>query len=271
DFSDEDLTYETREVRVKKVRDLLSEIDAIMNQSRITSRLAEGVQVALGGVPNAGKSSLLNRILGWDRAIVSAVPGTTRDFVAEEFQIDGISVRLVDTAGMRETLDEVEREGVHRSRKEIGRSQIVLHVVDGSVPAYAEPDFRAQGTIIEVVNKKDILHPSRREGLGVPAGSVLVSCATGEGLDDLHARIHQEIFSGAGSADGLLLEDRQRFHFLRTGEALRRVLELWDERAPDEVTAIELDRALHHCGEITGQITNEEVLGRIFSMFCIGK
>ncbi len=268
DFSDEDLTFESREKRRLRVESLLGEIEKIVEGGQAALRLADGFQIALAGVPNAGKSSLLNRMLGWDRSIVSETPGTTRDYVTEEFQIDGVSVRLVDTAGLRATEDSVEEEGVRRSKKEIHRSEIVLHVIDGSRPDYAEP-FEARPNVIDVVNKSDQLHADsawkRLKGSGV-----LVSCVTGRGFDELRNTIHKMMFAGV-SHEPMLLEERQRYHFLKIRDALRAVLSLWNDRAPDEITALEIDRALEHCGEITGRISTEEILGRIFSLFCVGK
>lgn len=268
DFSDEDLTFETRERRRLRVQSLLDEIEKIVEGGQAALRLADGFQIALAGVPNAGKSSLLNRMLGWDRSIVSETPGTTRDYVTEEFQIDGVSVRLVDTAGLRDTGDSVEEEGVRRSKKEIHRSEIVLHVIDGSRPDYAEP-FEARDNVIDVVNKSDKLHPESGWER-VKERGVLISCNTGEGLESLRAAIHARMFAGA-SHEPMLVEERQRYHFLKIREALRTVLTLWNDNAPDEITAIEIDRALEHCGEITGRISTEEILGRIFSLFCVGK
>lgn len=272
DFSTEDLVFESRDALRNRVRLLLDRIDEILARAEETNRLAAGCQIAIAGIPNAGKSSLLNRLLGWDRAIVSARPGTTRDYLAEELQIEGLAVRFVDTAGIREAADELEEEGVRRSVEETGRSQIILHVVDGSLPAYEFPRLPSSGDVIHVINKADILH----QNSWTPEGSafeiaVSISCKTGAGLERLRQLIRDRLTGGRDFRDNLLLEDRQRAHFIRTGECLRRVFELWEKGAPAEITALELDDALDNIGRITGKITGEDILDRIFSTFCIGK
>ena len=272
DFSTEDLTFESREKRIEKVNTLILKVDGILEKNSVVSRLSAGCQIALSGIPNAGKSSLLNQILGWDRAIVSEKPGTTRDYLSEEIQIEGIAARIVDTAGLRETEDEIEEEGVRRSRKEIKRSQIVLHVIDGSLEQYSLPSSHPGAAEIFVINKKDILHQNRWWEKEFPVeATVLISCKSGEGLGELKKLLHEAIFQGADSAPSILLEERHVYHFRKIREALEKTAYHMKAEAPDEITAIEIDRCLEHAGEITGRITGEEILGRIFSTFCVGK
>lgn len=270
DFSTEDLTFQTKARRQEIVQQLIEELGAIQERSKSTARIAGGFQIALAGVPNAGKSSLLNRMLGWDRAIVSPLPGTTRDFVSEEISIDGVSVRLIDTAGIRKAEDVIEEEGVLKSKNEIQRSHIILHIIDGSLPPYQSPDLPGAGTVMNVINKRDELHSSYRE-TAAEGSAVLISCLTGEGLEELRTAVRNEIFQGPGVSDPLLLEERHLYHFSKIQKALEKTMILWSENAPAEIVAIELDEAIEHTGEITGRITNEEILGKIFSTFCIGK
>ena len=276
DFSTEDLTFESRTERLERVRALVGEIEGILERAAGTTRAASGFQIALMGVPNAGKSSLLNQMLGWERAIVSDVPGTTRDYLAEEIQFEGVSVRFVDTAGLRDTNDSVEAEGVRRSHSEIQRSQIVLHVIDGARPAYQLPELPpGKGdplAVFFVINKSDALNANAwRPSPDEKNRTLSVSCLTGDGLPVLRDGIKSTIASSVGSTDPLLLEDRHRFHFEATRAALENVVRLMGEEAPAEIIALEIDTALHHTGAITGRITEEEILGRIFSTFCVGK
>ncbi len=277
DFSTEDLTFESLEQRRVRARDLMAQIDDLLQRGRETERLRHGFQVALAGVPNAGKSSLLNRMLGWDRSIVSPVPGTTRDYVSEEIDLDGVLLRFVDTAGLRESDDVIEAQGVRLSHQALRNSQIVLHVIDGEREPYDLPDLNIADVtpqIIHVFNKSDVRDAQADYAAVLPKDAVCiaVSCKTGAGIDELRRRLREIIFADEGAArDPLLLEDRHRYHLTHVREALGRVLALWDHGAPDEVVALELDEALFHAGAVTGRIDNEEILGRIFSVFCVGK
>lgn len=279
DFSTEDLTFESREARVARVRELIGQLERILVRGRETERLRSGFQVALVGVPNAGKSSLLNRMLGWDRAIVSPQAGTTRDYVSEELELNGVPIRFVDTAGLRETDDAIEEAGVRLSRETMRSSQIVLHIIDGERAPYEFPELETPGVVLHIVNKLDVRDAyaesaELREEISRSASAeyVRVSCVSGAGFEELRARLLDVIVADpAVAADPLLLEDRHRYHFGQIQSALAAVLRLWDEGAPDEIVALEIDRALTHTSEFAGHIDHEEVLGRIFSVFCVGK
>lgn len=286
DFSDEDLTFESKDARRRRVHDLLQQIDDILARSGAAQRVSEGFRIALIGVTNAGKSSLLNRLLGWDRSIVSDVHGTTRDYVSEDVELGEFRVRFIDTAGLRLTEDSIEREGIRRSIEEMKRSQLILHLIDGSRESieinealeYELSQSSESKKIIHVLNKVDILHERaqndtyfdgiRRNG---PFELIRISCKTGEGVDLLHKRIVSHLEEEPGGLDPFLLEERHRHHFQAMREALQRLLSLWSDGAPDEICALEIDTALQNAADITGEITTEDILGRIFSVFCVGK
>ena len=161
DFSTEDLTFNTLAERKAQVRALVQKLDELLRRARETQRISAGFQIALVGVPNAGKSSLLNSILGWERAIVSPVAGTTRDYVAEEILYDGVPVRFVDTAGIRETADVVEEQGVRMSLDMIRKSDLVLHLIDASLPVVAFPSgLERAPELVHLINKIDIEDPT---------------------------------------------------------------------------------------------------------------
>lgn len=272
DFSDEDLTYESRTERIAHIHQLVAEIDHILKTSEAALKIAGGYQIALAGIPNAGKSTLLNRLLGWDRAIVSPTAGTTRDYLSEELQLEGIAVRFVDTAGLRESHDDVEREGIRRSKLEIERSNLVLNVIDGSSEIYEYPDPGSANNTLYIVNKTDILNENWNNHLFPMQENVLfVSSVTGQGIDELKEMILKNLMKGDRETDPMIIEERHRYHFLRIRESLNRVPSLWEEGAPDEIVALEIDDALSHLGELTGTVSTEEILGRIFSRFCVGK
>jgi len=276
DFSTEDLTYESRDSLQNTTRKLIDEITAILRKNEASHKVSAGLRVAIAGRPNAGKSSLLNVLTGKERAIVTAIAGTTRDYIVEELNLDGVPVHFIDTAGLRETEDEIEKEGIRRSRNEIHLSDLVLHVLDASLPAEELQDIEQElsgipedTVVIRVWNKID--------KSGVPSNfnqdtrSLSVSCKTGAGIDELLQFIRDYIFSDPVSHDPFLLEDRHQFHFRKIKVALEKLLELWRENTPEEICVLEIDTALEHIGRITGEITTEDILGRIFSTFCIGK
>ncbi len=295
DFAGEDLTFRSREERNVTVEELISRISHLTESSRRAYRGISDFRIVFAGAPNAGKSSLLNRLIGWDRAMVSETAGTTRDFISESVEIEGIPVRLTDTAGIRESEDPLEKEGIRRSVKEIANASLILFVADTKEILLSEnPELNIEikriavenkEKIFFVMNKSENLSNTDRERAAdklqfIISGAeaerrydlVFVSCLTGEGIAELDSLlrkwIHERSLSGG---DSVLLEERHLFHLEKTSDALRKVICLWEEGAPDEITAIELDTALEHIGLITGSVSNEEILGRIFSLFCIGK
>lgn len=308
DFSTEDLTFESRDQMVQRVQDLRTGIADILERSRSAARITDGVQIALSGVPNAGKSSLLNRMLGWERSIVSEIEGTTRDFVTEEIELGGLPVRFVDTAGLRDSEDRVEQEGVKRSRQQMEKSVLVLHVCDLARDPYPEPGIPDR-PVWHILNKIDAVDDRRKKAWKDHLGEHIqkklsafsdqgsartsapipdpsrstdtfprspdriyeLSCKTGDGLDILRQALGDYLQSQTSAIDPFYLEERHRYHFTRIDDALGTLLELWQQDAPAEICAMELDTALSHCGELTGHISTEEVLGRIFSVFCVGK
>jgi tRNA modification GTPase len=241
--------------------------------------LRDGATIAIAGVANVGKSSLLNRLLGEERAIVTEIPGTTRDYLSGEISLSGISLRLVDTAGIREPGDPVEREGVRRSRRIVGESDLVLFLLDGSRPARSadEEAYRevAERPHLLLCNKRDLPVAETGERLSGPGlrGRVALSAKTGEGISGLLERMAAELLPGGGDilAEAMLTRLRQAEAVSRAVEDLRRAAEAVRARMPEECVAADLREASKALAELTGEIAPEEVLDRIFSSFCIGK
>lgn len=241
--------------------------------------LRDGATVAIAGVANVGKSSLLNRLLGEERAIVTDVPGTTRDYLAGEISLSGIPVRLVDTAGLRQSEDPVEREGVRRSRRFLGESDLILFLLDGSRPAGAadEEAYRevAERPHLLLCNKRDL--PAAETGERFTGegqrGRVSVSAKTGDGIGVLLERMAAELLPGGGDilAEAVLTRVRQAEAVSRALEDLRRAADAVHAGLPEECIAADLREASRALAELTGEIGTEEVLDRIFSSFCIGK
>lgn len=248
------------------------EIERLNASYRHGKVIRDGALVALAGPPNAGKSSLLNRLLEEDRAIVSPVSGTTRDTIEESITLEGIRVSLVDTAGIAQPRDAIEREGARRSREAIARAALVLLIVDASVPAAAGlEDMVSDGNpanVVLVKNKNDLgLHADWRGDR--PSQEVTVSALTGEGLDRLRKLVAGRVMTA--SDPDAVTHARHAEALRRAGDALGRATGALDQGLPREVIAVDLREAADALAEIVGEITSDEILDRIFSTFCIGK
>ncbi|HJP92736.1 MAG TPA: tRNA modification GTPase, partial [Pyrinomonadaceae bacterium] len=238
--------------------------------------LTEGAKVAITGLPNVGKSSLFNGLIERERAIVTDIPGTTRDTLSEAIDLEGIPVILTDTAGLRETTDGIETLGIERTWRAMGDSDLVLVVLDGATevgPADRELINQTTGARRLVLrNKSDLPNFDASPCCvdGVPA--INVSAKTGEGLSDLRAAILASL-NNSGMEDGGLLITNARHHDLlcstqREVEAARAILR---ERHSEELVLVPLHNALRFLGQITGETTTEDILSEIFATFCIGK
>lgn len=278
DFPEEDIELDTEQVLGTKTGSLLADMDQIISSFDSGRLLRDGLNILIFGRPNVGKSSLMNSLLGEARAIVTDIPGTTRDTIEEDLVLAGIPLRLVDTAGIRNTDDPVEQEGVRRARIKVDSADLILLVVDGSV-GLTEDDFLA----LEFCREREVLVVQNKSDLGcLPIPEVLegfslvnVSAREGNGLDELTKCI-QERFSGDGKAadvrETVVLTDRRhRQALLHAREALSRFRTLLTRGISPEFGAVELREALDAVGEITGETTPDDILDRIFTKFCIGK
>ena len=265
DFPEEGIDPATGRELFEKISALAERTEALLSTAEEGRILREGVRAAIVGKPNAGKSSLLNRLLGLDRAIVSETPGTTRDTIEESACLRGILFKLTDTAGLRETDDPVEREGVARTGRAIGQSDIVLHVVDAS--AGEIPAAPMENGIL-VLNKSDLAPAGK-----TPQGAVRVSCLTGEGLDALLNKMAEAAGQRQHAAGQHLAAINARHKALLDSafQTLRAAAQLVRENSPPELAAVELRAALEALGRIVGSADTEEILGEIFGRFCIGK
>ena len=239
--------------------------------------LREGATVVIVGRPNAGKSTLLNALLGKDRAIVSHLPGTTRDVIEENIIINGIAVRLVDTAGLRNAECEIEREGVRRSRQQIERADLFLYVIDSSIEIH--PDDREQisaldeSRLILVLNKAD-LGSSIAGDLGEKAKKITISLLSGSGLDDLKTAMAEKLESAISANEAhAVISERHRALLAAANTNLGEAMKLAESRRDDfaSLAAEHLKYALEQLGHATGRVYENELLDSIFSRFCIGK
>lgn len=274
DFPDEDISPDTHQALLQRFVDSIREVDELLRTAREGQILRRGIRAVIVGRPNAGKSSLLNLLLGHDRAIVSPVAGTTRDTIEETANIRGIPVVFIDTAGLRESGDAVEQEGVRRSRESLARADLVLHIMDASealdgVDA-AELILLQDRARILVRNKCDL--PSRLE-LPTGADTVAVSCLTGEGVEALKDAIRSRVWGGEIRAEMLeaTINARHQDALRRARVSLDQTREAMSIGQPLELVALDLRMAVNAVGEIVGKTTTEDLLDSIFSTFCIGK
>ena len=263
DFPEDEVDALHRSDAQSRLEGVRRALEEVLARSRRGSLLRNGVHVVLAGPPNVGKSSLLNRLAGEERAIVTPIPGTTRDALREPVQIEGVPLTLVDTAGLRASTDEIEQLGMERTRREIASADVVLAVVEAGREAVALDELPPTIVRLVVFNKLD-LHPA----FAPPAGALAVSARTGAGL----AELRRAILDAAGwsnSGESVFLARERHLRALRAcAEHLARAVaegERW------EIFAEELRLAHDHLGSITGMVTSDDLLGEIFSRFCIGK
>lgn len=301
DYPDEDIEDVGPEEISAALREAEGRLTALLDTCRRGQVLKRGIRTAIVGLPNAGKSSLMNALAGHERAIVTDVPGTTRDTVEESVLCGGVLLRLIDTAGIRETEDTVEKLGVERSRKAMESADLILLVEDSFVLActaegalrlayeeakdYGEKLFflthevaAAEKPWICVRSKCDLSNEWAcssgfvGQGYNNPAATVCVSSLTGKGLDQLEKAVAELFPAGDPAEAGSLLTDqRQEDAALRAREAVRRALEALESGLTPDAVLTDAEEALNALGELTGRTAREEIVERIFSRFCVGK
>ncbi|HYL88981.1 MAG TPA: tRNA uridine-5-carboxymethylaminomethyl(34) synthesis GTPase MnmE [Burkholderiales bacterium] len=263
DFPEEELDGVHRDDAANRLTGVQAALDDVLARSRQGSLLRSGVHVVLAGPPNVGKSSLLNRLAGEERAIVTPIPGTTRDALRESIHVDGVAVVLVDTAGLRESGDELEKLGMARTQSELQRADVVVAVHDATGDSLTAPAAAAGADRIDVYNKADL-----RPGFAPPAGAIAVSAKTGQGMGDLRAAIARAAgWSSTGESVFLARERHLRALAAAKGHLARAAA----EKGRWELFAEELRLAHDELSAITGAFTADELLGEIFGRFCIGK
>jgi tRNA modification GTPase len=271
DFPEEDIDPRTGAALVTRIEECEARIAKLLATAEQGRILREGVRTVIYGEPNVGKSSLLNVLLGYERAIVSAVAGTTRDTVEEVVNLAGIPVRLIDTAGVRRARDEIERHGVERTHRKLKEADLVLEVVDASrrrQPGLT-PEVLAGRHYIRVLNKVDRgEHPSWKRQPGVR-----ISCTSEIGIDTLLEAVRTELSLGVESwgQEAVAVNARHQSCLRRARTALADAKRSLDSGESAEFGALELREALEAVGEIVGRVETEELLGAIFARFCIGK
>ncbi len=278
DFPEEDLPDEDREIVIGILADVLRGTNRLLATHRCGDLLRDGIKTVILGEPNAGKSSLLNALVGRERALVSNQPGTTRDYLEETVMVGPHCLRLIDTAGLNPTPGEVERLGIAKTLEKIAEAHITLLVLDASHPAPPLPDsvlkkLNSESTLV-VFNKEDLLQGYVPVASG-PTGlqTVRISALQEFGMEKLEQEIGRmaDAFSPADSADQIAINARHADALRHACEGLESAQTHLENRGPTELLASDLRSALDAYGDIAGRIDNEEMLDRLFSTFCIGK
>ncbi len=272
DFAEEDIEFVSTDEIKRKINGIIEEIEKLLKSYSFGKVIRDGVNVAIVGKPNVGKSSLMNYILKESRAIVSQIPGTTRDIIREEASIDGVLFRLYDTAGIRTTSDEIEKEGVIRSREAVKNADVVIFVNDATsgfdIDIYNEIlEIQPGEKIIKVINKTDLKEP---EGM---SGDVYISAKTGKGMDELLKILKEKALgSETYTEKSAVVSNLRHFNALKKAkESLLIALDSVDKKMSGEFISVDLRNAENHLGEIIGKVTTDDILNNIFSNFCIGK
>jgi len=279
DFPEEDLPAEDKLRISNTAQDLSAKIQKLIDTSKYTPLIHQGLNIVIAGAPNAGKSSLMNELLGQNRAIVSPHAGTTRDFINEKIIISGYTINLTDTAGLHEAAGEIEALGIGKAVEKISAADICLLTLDTTadivdIPHEASINMNAKNTIA-VLNKCDCPKSDceKFEAAYKDFGSVRISCATSAGIDNLREAIANLIkkYHITAAADDILVSARHAQALKRAKDAISNASKKIADNMPSELAASDLREALDAFGEIVGKTDNEEILDRIFSKFCIGK
>ena len=266
DFSEEDVEFADRE----RLRSMLEKTDGavvrLMESFKVGNAIREGVAVAIVGRPNVGKSTLLNRLVGDDRAMVSDIAGTTRDTIEESVVIDDIKFRFVDTAGLHDTDDKLEKMGIERTEKAIQKAQIILYMTEPSQSELELPTLGDEQTLLLVVNKIDTSTERYFEG------AIYISAREGEGVDELRKALRATVDTEGLYRGEVVVSNLRHFEALsRAHRDMTQAISALDMGISEELLAEDIRSAITALAEITGRITSDDILKNIFSHFCIGK
>lgn len=286
DFAEEDVEFADRSAMVKLIQNLKSKLRSLLDSFQYGNAIKNGTAVAIIGKPNAGKSTLLNTLLKEERAIVSNIAGTTRDTIEEILHIKGHAFRLIDTAGLRETADEIEAIGVLKAKEKVEQAEVLVYLVDARTTDFQEdfemlqslvrPDLKIIVCLTQIdrVGIKDFVGVEQvfRTAISHPFEFIPISAVENKNIQQLKDELSAYVESLKSEGSSVIITNQRHYEALQKSlEAVQKVEEAISTQITTELLAYELRNALEHLGEISGEFTNDEVLGNIFSKFCIGK
>ncbi len=280
DFSEEDVEFANRPQLISLIEKMQKKIKSLCDSFRLGNVLKNGVSAVIAGRPNAGKSTLLNVLLNEERAIVSEIPGTTRDTIEETLIINGVAFRLTDTAGIRKAVDIIEKKGVERTLRKIEQASVVLYLFDAedmTAEEVAEDLLSLKKNeeipVIPIANKVDLgEEASYLKKFKNISGLSTISAKNGRGIDSLKNNLFERIIKGRNIQEGVILSNTRHFEALdATLNNLQTARNGIENKLSGELVASDIRSALNHLGEITGEVTTDDLLGNIFGKFCIGK
>ncbi|MBT8491214.1 MAG: GTP-binding protein, partial [Deltaproteobacteria bacterium] len=280
DFTEEDIDIPPSSEFSNAIRNIINDIEEILATYSEGKTVRDGLSIIITGKPNVGKSSLLNRLLGEKRAIITPVPGTTRDFIEEALLIKGIPIKLIDTAGIREVQDQIEAEGIKLVWEKISSADVVIILLDGSTCITEEDmeviDKNKGKEIILAINKSDLpsqIKDNDLEKIIPGVGPLWISAKYGDGIPQLTEKIYELTMNNKRTteSDVVLSNLRHKVAFEKARDLLTIAYNTMIQGLSPELTAFDIKESLEHLGDIIGETTNEDVLDRIFSTFCIGK
>jgi len=290
DFAEEDVEFADRQQFQELVFKIQKVLSRLIDSFAVGNVLKNGIPVAIVGEPNVGKSTLLNSLLNEDRAIVSDIAGTTRDTIEDEISIGGVGFRFIDTAGIRETKDEIEGLGIKKTFQKIEQAQVVMYLFDAEKFKIQDTKFKIeiekirnrfpQKPLLVIVNKTDQLTTEKITSIKSKFSSItsqlspllFISAKQNEGVEQLQDKLLSFVNTGAlKSNDAIVTNSRHYDALLKAQEEINKVQEGLNMNLSGDLLAIDIRQALYHFGEISGQVTNDELLGNIFANFCIGK
>jgi tRNA modification GTPase len=278
DFSEEDVEFADRNALNSLIDELLKAVDSLLQSFNLGNVIKNGVPTVIAGKPNAGKSTLLNALVNEEKAIVSEIAGTTRDFIEDEIHINGITFRFIDTAGIREARDKIEKIGVERTKQKMKEASLILYMFDLKEETKEEIEIEVDKLdnlgipYIKVANKTDLASPTLLNALQADDSFILISAKSRENLEILKSKIIKKVnIEGFRTGDTVVTNLRHYESLYNARKSLEDVLNGIETDVSGDLLAMDIRQALHYLGEITGEITTDDLLGNIFSKFCIGK